>query len=196
MDYVLDYSWDRPDPSWTKRSGFTGVLRYISDTPGSTGKKLTPPELAALHAHGLAVGACWQETHDALTLGAAGGRADGAKAKAAMQALRAPAGAAVYFAADSDTVTAEHAIAYLTAARRALAPYAIGLYGGYDVITGVQKALPGQVYWWQTAAWSTDKIAPGIHLYQGVHRGKFAGGTVDVNTAYVANWGQWSKPAG
>ncbi|MER6605778.1 glycoside hydrolase domain-containing protein [Streptomyces sp. NPDC000927] len=194
MNLVLDYSWGRPDPTWMKRANITGVLRYLCDSPGSTGKKLTPEELNALLNAGLSVAAIWQETVDAPTKGETAGKRDGQRAREAMKNLRAPAGAAVYFAADSEKVTAKQAASYLAAARPVLAPYRVGLYGGIDVITGTQKILgEASAYWWQTAAWSGSRISTRLHLYQGLHRGNFGGHQVDGNTAYGNDWGQFTQ---
>ncbi|MBD3004527.1 glycoside hydrolase domain-containing protein [Streptomyces sp. 5-10] len=194
MNFVLDYSWDRPEPSWTRRSGFTGVLRYLSIGKDDTGQGLTTDELTSLLKAGLSVGCIWQEDGDAMTGGSKTGETHGKRAREAMQKLKAPKGSAVYFAADSEKITAQHAADYLTAARPALGPYIIGLYGGIDVITGTKERMgDNAAYWWQTAAWSGSRIADRIHLYQAVHRGNFAGAQVDVNAAYADNWGQFTE---
>lgn len=191
MELVLDYSWGRPDPQWMKRADVAGVLRYLCDSPGSTGKKLTPEEVRDLLDANLSIACIWQETSRALIDGASQGESDGERAREAMQTLGAPPGSAVYFAADSEDVTPAQAAAYLAAARPALAPYAVGLYGGIDVIEGAQKALGvDAAYWWQTAAWSGSRIG-NVHLYQGIHRANFGGHQVDGNTAYTENWGQF-----
>ena len=196
MDHVLDYGWGRPDPSHIKARHFAGVLRYLCDTRGRTGtkKKLTRKELEGLVVGAnVAVGVVWQEADAAMVGGGQAGRDEGKRAAEAAAALGVPKGAGIYFAADHESVTVEHAVAYLEGAGKHLGGYRLGLYGGYDVVTGVREQRPELVsFFWQTLAWSRGLVAKDIHLYQCCFGLTFEGVEVDLNDVLEDDWGQFT----
>lgn len=193
MQHVLDYGWGRPDPYKLKQRHFAGVIRYLCDTPGHPGKKLTGEELARLLDAGLDVGVIWQETDPAMVGGTAAGGDEGKRARAAAEALGVPEGAALYFSADHGTVTVDDAVAYLEEAKKHLGGYRMGLYGSFFVVTGVRERQPGLVdFFWQTLAWSHGHIADRLHLYQSLFGLSFEGAGVDVNDVLQENWGQFN----
>jgi peptidoglycan hydrolase-like protein with peptidoglycan-binding domain len=104
-----------------------------------------------------------------------------------------PAGRPIYFAVDWDATDAQKpAIAnYLKGAAQALGgKQHVGVYGSYYV---VKYMLDHDVvdYGWQTYAWSGGLRDKRAQIYQRLNGQHLAGLSVDFNTAYHEDFGQW-----
>lgn len=173
------------------------VCRYLAP-PGAKydWKRLTRAEVLACKATpGLEL-VCVFESYAGRALeGAAAGAADASTALALLNKLGIPA-APVYFAVDTDVTTpAQFAKvgAYLAAASQLVAKSRAGVYGEFDVVERFVGAVVR--YGWQAAAWSKGKRSPKAQLYQHTNGRSVAGISVDLDTAYAADYGQASRPS-
>lgn len=94
-----DYSEYRPGGAEVKARGYHFVVRYLS---GGTPKDITAPELADLHAQGLAVGFVWETDGLSPLYGAGFGTPDGLRAGKQLAELGVPADVPVFVALDTD----------------------------------------------------------------------------------------------
>lgn len=185
----VDYSFARPNPADLAAAGKRFAVRYGG--MGSQSKFLTAAELAKLRDAGLDVVANVE--------GAAGGyRWSGAgrdwaeSGEAWFRGLGMPSGRPIYFSVDWDASAADFPAidAALKASADVIGAARVGVYGSYDVIQHCRAA--GTARWlWQTYAWSSGKVAPGIHLYQYRNGVALGGGDVDLTRALTDDYGQW-----
>lgn len=186
----VDYLGTGPTPAELVAAGKHFRLGYL-DRPDSS---LTRADVDAHHAAGIDIGIFAEWGAMRMAAGAAAGSVDGARAKRALDALGAPAGTVVYFAADWDVQRSQYVPVeqYLAAAKPALAPYRAGLYGGLNIVSHVQAA--GTVaFFCQTYAWSAGIWAAGVQLQQYRNGQSIGGHEVDLERAMVANFGQWQE---
>lgn len=211
---IVDYSVIRPSLHALNAAGITAVGRYIGwdSVPGfaSIGKNLTAAEAATLTGAGISVFLAFEYAADAVTRGAAQGRADGRLAIDQLAALGAPDGLTVYFAVDFDIPdyaphlpdTPQNAMAKLGPAAdyfRAITQlggrtYRVGVYGGYYAC---KRALDAglAVMAWQTVAWSGGQRDQRAVLYQLAGTVPLAGADVNVHEGTSPDFGQWPRPA-
>ena len=211
---IIDYSVIRPPAAVLKAAGVTAAGRYIGwdSVPGfaSIGKNITKAEALELTGAGIAVFLAFEYAADAVTGGAAHGRADGRLAIGQLVMLGAPPGMTVYFAVDFDIPdyapqlpdTPQNAIAKLGPCAdyfRAIMmlggrAYRVGCYGGYYACKRLLDAGLA-VMAWQTAAWSGGQREPRAVLYQlaGVTT-PLGGADVDVHQNTSPDFGQWPRP--
>ncbi|MEV8610120.1 glycoside hydrolase domain-containing protein [Amycolatopsis sp. NPDC051373] len=190
MATVLDYSTGRPSGAAVAGRGHAGVVRYIG-TPGRP-KNLTRAEFLDLDAHGVGVALVY-ENHGG---DAAGGRSAGVvaaqTARADADACGFPRDRPIYFAVDSDQVTAaqfDAVMAYLDGVASVLGSVVlVGVYGEYDVIE--QAVGPHARYGWQTAAWSHGKKSGKAALYQKLGTVEVDGVDCDESDVLADDWGQ------
>lgn len=155
MIQLVDYSFARPSLSAIVAAWFTGVVRYLSATPG---KNLSASERDALHAAGLSITLVWET--DGITTGGPGvGAAHARTANAQADALGYPADCPIFYATDHDYTAAQVTGYYQGVASAGGRPW--GIYGGIKVIGGIDAP-----YYWQTGAWSGPTVSPRAHLYQ------------------------------
>lgn len=192
-----DYSFSRPAPAALRDAGWTFVARYVADTPGVPGKRLTLAEARALSSAGLDLVAVYQTTKGLLKGGAAAGTTHARAAQANATAAGMPADRPIYFAADWDVQPAQMiaVLMFLDAARDVLGPGRVGLYGGYPVVARAQGHWavhhPGErLFTWQTKSWSAGKWAA-VDLRQHTHDITLAGAQVDLDSAHTSDFGQW-----
>ena len=187
----VDWVATGPSPAELRAAGKSFALRYIdrADYPS-----LSAAEAAALHAQGIDVGCIAEWGSQRMLGGSRAGAADGQRAARALRDIGAPAGTAVYFAADWNATSAQMAAidAYLTAAGSVIGHECTGVYGGLAVIRHALQSRTASRFW-QTYAWSgTPTVwAAGTHLQQYRNGQAVAGHTVDLDRALVADWGQW-----
>lgn len=210
---IVDYSTIRPPVAVLKAAGITAVGRYIGwdSEPGfsSIGKNLTRAEADQLAAAGIAVFVAFEYAADAMTKGAAQGKADGQLASRQLAALGAPRGVTVYFAADFDIPDYAPALndipahaaaklgpaaAYLTAIQDLNPGYKIGIYGGFWACS---RALDAglAVMAWQTVAWSGGQRDPRAVLYQTAGTTVLGGADVNIHEGTAVDFGQWPRPS-
>lgn len=165
-DLAIDYAWARPDPHAIRAAGYVAVLRYLSHDPS---KDLTPDELHALHAAGLAVGVVWETVAETAASGAAGGQRDGAEVGRRLAGLGWPAGLPVWYAYDTDDRDHPGILdvigQYLGAAQEA-SGWPAAIYGSVRAVqaAGDFRFSGG----WQAEAWSGNEISAHAVLYQRV----------------------------
>lgn len=197
MRHGCDYSWGRPTPVGLLDAGVSFVVRYVADTPGTSGKRIHRPEADALTHAGLDIVSVYQTTKSFMQRGHLGGVEDAKQAHAQAVAAGMPPTRPIYFAADWDvTITQQAAVnAYLDGARTILGANRVGLYGGLRTIT---RALtfwltqhPGDYLWtWQTLAWSGGVWAD-VNMRQIQIDVTIAGADCDWDEAHTADFGQW-----
>jgi hypothetical protein len=212
---IVDYSAIRPPAAVLKAAGVTAAGRYIGwdSVPGfaSIGKNITRAEADALTGAGIAVFLAFEYAADAVTKGAAQGRADGRLAITQLAALGAPAGMTVYFAVDFDIPdyaprlpdTPPNAAAKLGPAAdyfRAITTLGgrtcrVGIYGGYYACKRTLDAGLA-VMAWQTVAWSGGQRDPRAVLYQLAGSAPLAGADVNIHESTAPDFGQWPRPKG
>lgn len=174
----IDYSaWRPPSPQWLLQNGFGFVVRYLKVLPNSYA--ITAAEYRALEAAGVAIVLNWEEdTNDWQTNGISYAQ----QAKAQAQALGAwPC--PIYFSIDTGSPSMAAVDDYFAGVASVIGPQYTGIYGGYDVVTEVDKRYVS--WFWQTYAWSNGRWAD-VHIRQ------VPGGTnnYDLNQAMTVNFGQ------
>lgn len=200
----FDYAFGtHPSTAAIKAAGGSFVCRYISTfAPNDTnGKNLIPSEAISLLSAGIAIVVVVEEGANRMLGGHAAGVADAQHADAVVKALKMP-GIPVYFACDFDATPGNQTAinAYLDGAASVIGRARVGLYGGYWPCVRAAKAGKA-TYFWQTRAWSGSNVPgnPGDlggftrNLYQGASI-TLAGASVDIDTSFTADFGQWPRP--
>jgi hypothetical protein len=190
----VDYAWARPGAAGLAAAGKRFAVRYGG--PGSAGKQLDAAELRALRAAGLDVVANAEGTDDGY-LGAAAGRSWALAAEQHFRDLGMPADRPIYFSVDFDADSSDWAAvdAALRGSAEIIGAGRVGVYGSYDTIAHCVAA--GTARWfWQTYAWSGGRWHSRAHIQQYKNGVSLAGGTVDLNRAMVADFGQWGASTG
>jgi hypothetical protein len=190
MATALDYSAGRPSADAVRAAGHVGVVRYIG-TPGRT-KNITPAEYRDLTSKGVGVALVYENHAGDAADGYAAGQTAARNARADANNIGFPSTRPIYFAVDSDQVTAGNfaaVSAYLDGAASVLGSVArVGVYGEYDV---VEKNVGTHAhYGWQTAAWSGGKRSPKGALYQRLGQIYVGGIQADVSDILASDWGQ------
>jgi len=136
--------------------------------------------------------------------GRAGGAADAQVAANDLAALGITDYPAVYFCADTDTNSGQYATiaAYLQGAASVIGVARVGLYGEANLIDYVRSHSLAS-WFFQPYAWSGQRIAAGVHIYQGNSQSEpkrpwqtvIGGITCDIDEALQTNYGQWPAPA-
>lgn len=192
----IDYAWSRPSsPQALHNAGYSFVVRYLSyDT---TGKNLSAGELTGLFAAGIDVVANWEwGAGDALN-GYATGRSQAQRALEMATQLGMPADRPIYFSVDIDASASQQAAidAYFDGVISVMGIERTGAYGGYYVIKRLFDH--GKIRWgWQTYAWSGGQWDGRAQLRQVQNGVVVAGADCDIDTASVADFGQWGPNAG
>lgn len=146
-------------------NGVKYVGRYL--VPETMSKALTKKEAQRVHDAGAAILLCWELDAARINQGKAAGKYDGQRAQKLAQDMGAPAGTAIYFAADYDAAMDDYnrIEAYLRGAKRNLEQYTVGLYGKYALIEEMAKRNACAVFW-QCCAWSYGKLSQHANVYQ------------------------------
>ncbi|UOO36768.1 DUF1906 domain-containing protein [Oscillospiraceae bacterium CM] len=173
-------------------TGYRFVCRYL--VPDSYPKHLSYGEAERLTAAGLSIVSVFETSAKRARGGGKNGSADGLLALEAARAVKMPEDNAIIFAVDfqataKDMVAIE---AYLRAAKEAIAPYKVGVYGSFDVIEEMAQRAVCDCFW-QTYAWSGGKKSARADIYQYQNGQTAAGISVDFNEAYNEK-GLWRLP--
>lgn len=158
-DLAIDYAWQHPAPHNIRLAGYVGVFRYLSNDPS---KDITPAEITALHAEGLAVWLVWETTAQRALAGHSAGVDDATEAYTRAAKLGYPKGMPLFFAVDFSATPAQVAD-YFAGVNSVASPYQAGDYGDAAIANGKLTK-----WHWQTAAWSSGSISPNAHVYQRV----------------------------
>lgn len=161
--------------------------------PGSAGKHLTVSEANALTGAGLWIVALAEGTERGLSGGARIGDAWARSAHDHFVQCGMPPSRPIYFAVDWDVQAAEwpNVRQALAAAGAVLGAGRVGIYGGLNAVSWA--ARDGVAAWFfQTYAWSRGQWSPRAHVRQYRNNVSLVGGTVDLDTAMVSDYGQWT----
>lgn len=194
---ALDHSTRLTDPvgfaQAAKAMGFSAVGRYLPLPPGTLAVdsvgRLTLAEVAALHAAGLGIFVIYERdttTYHRPLSGQAGGLIDGAAARAAANALGAPADLVIFGAVDFDPTVDQYATiaAYLGAAQ--FEPYANGPLCSYLSVLGFTHSW---MHNWGGAGYSDP------HIHQQGGQVIIAGVECDLNDVYYTDCIWWPPAA-
>lgn len=189
MATALDYSAGRPAAATVLADGHAGVVRYVG-TPGRA-KNITKAEYLDMTSRGVGVALVYENGSGDSGGGYSAGVTAARIARADANSVGFPASRPIYFAVDSDQVTAGQfaaAMSYLDGAASVSGIERVGVYGEYDV---VERAVgPHARYGWQTVAWSHGLKSAKAALYQRLGQIYVGGIQVDVNDILTADWGQ------
>ena len=191
----VDYAWARPTITSLVAAGKRFACRYGG--PGSAGKQLDPIEARALAAAGIAIVANAEGNADGLAGGTNAGRDWARQAEAHFAVCGMPPDRPIYLSVDFDVTAAGwlNVAAALRGAADVLGPARVGVYGGYDAMWWARRDNVAQ-WFWQTYAWSGGQWAPGNHVEQYRNGVALGGGSVDLNRALKADYGQWVPNGG
>jgi hypothetical protein len=176
-----------------KTAGYDFVIRYVA--PSVPGKSVGSAEVAACHQAGLDMGFVYEVDGTSWRGGKSAGMADATVARAYLASLGAPAETCVYYAIDEpvDPSQLPTVIDWIAGLYLASPPYGVGVYGQYSVMAAARQVFP-QVYTWQTVAWSNGLVYGNLDLFQDLPS-TFEGVGVDVDNAYLRDFGQWPAHA-
>jgi hypothetical protein len=203
----VDYSFDHPTPQELKAAGKHFACRYVyphSQAPKT--KNLTRAEASALHAQGIEVISNYESYAGRSGDGYAAGQADARAGDQQHKECGAPGNRPIFFSVDFDTTSADYARidAYFKGAASVLGVSRVGAYGEYDLMKHLidhgllgKSDSAGKFYAWQTYAWSGGKYDERCCCAQDKNGVKLGSGTVDLDSAHCADYGQWryKKPA-
>ncbi|MEV6963847.1 glycoside hydrolase domain-containing protein [Hamadaea sp. NPDC051192] len=187
----VDYTTpERPSVAALVAAGKVFACRYGG--PGGAWKHLDLTEVRQLTAAGIAIVANAEGTADGLLGGRSAGVAWATSAADHFRLLGMPADRPIYFSVDFDTTSGDWAT--LDAAFDGIASVIgrarTGVYGEYSIVRHL--AGNGRARWfWQTYAWSSGQWYAGNHIEQYRNGVSLGGGTVDLNRANQADYGQW-----
>ena len=124
-----------------KTAGYSFAGRYL--VPEDYSKALTKVEAQAISNAGMRILSIWETTADRARSGAAAGAVDGQRALICARNIGIPTTGYIYFAVDYDAGDGDFPLIaeYLRAAKNAVAPYKIGVYGGYRRISDREYRL-------------------------------------------------------
>lgn len=142
-------------------NGVSFAGRYLTNP--SMWKSLQANEARTLLDNGLAILLIYETTSNRAREGAAAGRTDGATAASIASQYGVPTSCAIYFAVDYNAPKSDYQLIeqYLCAAKDAISPYKVGVYGKADVINSVKADC-----YMQCIAWSEGIISPKLNVYQ------------------------------
>ena len=148
-----------------KELGISFVGRYL--VPPGMNKEITAAEAKGLHDAGLAILLCWEIDANRAGRGAQVGSSDGARARQLAQEMGVTEDVTIFFAVDYFPQTGEYGRVedYFRAARDAVAPYGVGIYGPYDIVEAMKQRIP-ELMIWQCVAWSSGRISDKLSFYQ------------------------------
>lgn len=174
-----------------KKDGIQYIARYIGSA--ENWKTLKQDELEVILSNKLKLLSIW-ETNPTYPsyFSFDKGKQDAENATQYAQELGQSSGTAIYFAVDFSAERADlpSIVDYFTGIREGIdAKFFPGAYGSYDVIRTLQ-AHKSVTYFWQTYAWSNNKVCKGIHLYQHKNEVAFSDIKVDYNNVFKAP-GAW-----
>jgi hypothetical protein len=194
----VDYASDKPSIAGLVSVGKAFACRYGG--PGAPPKHLTAPEAIDLSKAGMWIVANAEGTESGLLGGARVGRDWALSAHDHFLACGMPASRPIYLSVDFDVDSSQWPSVRqaLAAAGNVLGPDRVGVYGGLNAVSWA--ARDGVARWfWQTVGWSDGQWFNRAHIRQTRNNVSLVGGTVDLDTAMVSDYGQWQvgrMPAG
>jgi len=188
----VDYAFSRPNITQLAALGKVFACRYGG--MGSSTKHLTPDEARALSAAaGISVVANVEGAADGLLGGWNAGVSWASSARAHFARCGMPPDRPIYLSVDFNVTSAQWPACAqaLRGAASVLGAARVGVYGGRRAIEWARR--DGVAAWfWQTYAWSSGVWVPGNHIEQYLNHVDLAGGTLDLDRALPADYGQWT----
>jgi hypothetical protein len=192
----IDESWRKLTPAEARAAGMEFVAGYVSQD--TTGKNLTPAQVAAYRNAGIAIVLLYEYDPKAAADGFGGiarARADATVAIAGARALGAPLWTAIYAAVDydvspSDVGQIRDYVQTFSDDVRA-AGYQCGVYGGLVAVQYCGNVIAPAPLLFQTYAWSGGVWDPRTDIHQVQNGVVIDGVTVDRDMSMVPNYGQW-----
>jgi len=197
----VDFSFDHPTPAELKAAGKRFVVRYVyPQSQSGGGKNLTRAEADSYRAAGIAVVSNYEAWAARAGEGRAAGQADAKAGDAQHRACGGPGSRPIFFSVDFDTIQGDwpRIDAYFKGVASVIGTARTGVYGEYDIVKHLidnglvgKSGTPGKYYAWQTYAWSAGKYDERCCLAQDKNGVKLGSGTVDLDSAHCADYGQW-----
>jgi hypothetical protein len=164
-----------------KRAGYAFVIRYLYPDP-SAPKALTALEADTIRAAGLGLGLVWETSAGRALEGAGAGLADARSANAIADGLGpAAAGAAIYYACDTDASAAQTQ-GYYGAVADVPTSRGRGAYGGVPVLLGAQTVGVPLAWVSSASSWSHGQTM-NADLFQQLGDAPGVSFSADVDTA-------------
>ena len=170
---------------------FKFALRYyagLGDQPNfGNPKTLLSEEVAFLHQRRMGIAPVFQNgSNTGAYFNGTQGLADGKAARAFGLARGQPLGTPIFFAVDMDFGDPAQLAHYFNGVFTGLdGKYDAAVYGEFDVVRHCRENFPALTAFWQTYAWSAQKVYWAADFFQ--HLNGFvvtSGLTVDLNTAH------------
>lgn len=183
----VDYSDGRPGGKALAAAGMKFAARYLSHNED---KNLNATEAADLAAHDVSCVVVWETTASRAGAGRVAGITDAKEAQAQAVACGMPPGRPIFFAVDWDA-SPSVVVPYFQGVASVLGVARTGVYGGYKVVDYLLDHK--LVTWaWQTVAWSGGRWDPRAVIRQYASTIRINGVVCDHDTAYAADYGQWT----
>lgn len=189
----VDYSRDRPLPEQLVRAGKRFAVRYGG--PGSIDKQLWRQEAIDLTRAGVSIVANAEGVANGLLGGGPVGSDWARRAHGYFTDRGMPATRPIYFSVDFDVQDGQWPAVRdaLHGAADELGRSRVGIYGSLDAVRWARRDRCA-AWFWQTYAWSHGDWASGNHIEQYRNGVRLGDGTVDLDRAFPADYGQWTVP--
>lgn len=189
--YGIDEAWDKLTPDQMKTAGRSFVIGYAGEN--TTGKNLTPDQVAAYHAAGIAVIFVYEFSTTAVHGGASAGSANARLTVSQARAAGYPEGCALAFAVDENTsphpsIVDAYAKAFTSVSHAN--HYRSMDYGGLATVKRCADLKLTDLHW-QTYAWSNGVWDDRAAIRQVQNGVVIAGKNVDLDVAMVPDFGAW-----
>lgn len=191
----VDFSYDHPSVAGLAAAGKQFACRYLTGTtsanPGS--KNLTPTEAQALQAAGIDIVSNYETSVGFMLEGYDSGAKRAEAAWRQHKWCGGPDRAVIYWSLDMNATYDQwkQAREFLKGAASVLGWDRTGMYGGLFQVDWAHDEL-GMRWLWQALGWSYGQVSPHIVLRQWKNGVALAGGTVDLDRALAADYGQWA----
>lgn len=184
----VDCSFSHPDYSKLRGAGISFVGRYLT----GEGKSLTRSEALNISGHGLDIFAIFETTSGRMLSGYSAGQFDAVQARHALDTLKPKGKPPVYFACDFDAEgnSLDKVLEYIRGAVHELGWTDVGVYGGLNLVAAAHRENRCK-FLYQTLAWSGGKWFPDAQLRQTAVGLNVASGSVDLDKAVSADFGQF-----
>lgn len=191
----VDYSADRPSIDGLVAVGKRFACRYVG--AGTADKHLDPIEAQELITAGLSIVANVEGFADGLLGGWDAGVHWATLAHSHMIRCGLPETRPIYFSVDFDVQVKDWPVVAesLRGAAAVIGVERVGVYGGFDAIAWAVRDQVAR-WFWQTYAWSRGDWHRLAHIQQYRNGVSLVGGTVDLDRAMVADYGQWPITGG
>jgi hypothetical protein len=181
-------------PVTKQQVGFMTGMKFAARYINGDWKRMTLEEAKMLTEAGLKIVSIYQTTAN-MALGTYIDGIDAAnKAIVLAKQLNQPFGSAIYFAVDFNVTFNQYDLVeqFFKGLQAGLkGKYLVGIYGKYDVMVDAKKNKYADRFW-QTYAWSANKVFEGYDMYQYSNSFSKNGFTIDLCKANIDTVGHWT----